>query len=80
MVIHIWIIGAERDPNYPVQLAPAATVFFETFERNYPNYPEAKDVKQSINRNELVNLTISFLPSPSFSFRALFFKKYIWIF
>jgi hypothetical protein len=45
------VSGDNSDPTAPVQLAPASTVFFETVERNYPDYPsidEAKLVKSEM--------------------------------
>ena len=39
-----------------VQLAPAATVFFDTVERNYPEYPSVEDSK--IIKSELVSCSL----------------------
>jgi chloride channel 7 len=41
------------DPNALVQLAPAATVFYDTVERNYPDYPPVEEIK--IIKSELVS-------------------------
>jgi len=40
------------DPDAPVQLAPAATVFYDTVERSYPDYPSIDDTK--ILKSEMV--------------------------
>ena len=45
-------LAAHVDPDAPVQLAPAATVFFDTIERNYPDYPTVDESK--ITRSEMV--------------------------
>ena len=41
------------DPNSLVQLAPTSTVFYDTVEREYPNYPTVDDVKISKSETTL---------------------------
>jgi H+/Cl- antiporter ClcA len=45
--------SADVDPNDLVQLAPAATVFYDTIERNYPEYPSIDEAK--ITKSEMVS-------------------------
>ena len=57
--------GEEKDTTKPVQLSPAATVFFETFERTYPEYSTIKEVKVSkLELTYWVDLRSYFDPNP----------------
>ena len=47
-----------RKPDGGIVLAQAATVFYDTLERTYPNFPDAKAVK--LSEKELVSGTIDY--------------------
>ena len=69
-----------QDAPGVIQLAPAATVFHDTLERNYPHYPKIEDI--SLTNTEMVacSIFISLKIVRKFCITTTWsFVQYIWL-
>jgi hypothetical protein len=60
-----------------IQLAPAATVFHDTLERNYPHYPKIEDI--SLSNAEMVQCIATFFILKNEYVHTVYYIIYTWL-